>query len=168
MPICYVKPVIDVKVRELCRQPYPNHPNGCPNYNKRCTCPPEAPIFSNRFDMTKPILAVWSPFNLALHRARMLEQHPCWSKRQLDCCLYWQSGVDKRQREQVEYNLNRFPLFENNKELIATYVPEAMGVNVTATMDNVGVHLEWPPNNIVIKVAFVGVPVRMEKFEQGT
>jgi hypothetical protein len=38
-----------------------------------------------------------------------------------------------------------------------SYCPEAMGVNVTATMKNLGVELEWPPKNIVRKVAIIGV-----------
>lgn len=37
-----------------------------------------------------------------------------------------------------------------------TYCPEAMGVNVTATMKNLGVTLEWPPQKVVYKVAIIG------------
>jgi len=157
MPICYVKPVVDESVRQLCRRPYPNHLKGCPNYGKRPTCPPQAPMLSEVFDLTKPVLAVWQPYNLALHREKMREKHPNWSRRQLDCCLYWQGKMNKRLRQEVKYNLTRYRLFENNKNLTETYAPEAMGANVTETMKNADVILEWPPVNIVIKVAFVGV-----------
>lgn len=150
--------MIDKTVRTLCFRPYCNHPKGCPNYGKRPTCPPAAPLLTDFFNMNKPILAVWASFNLALHRQRMKEKHPAWTRRQLDCCLYWQGKVNKRLKRAVEYNLTRFPLFDHAKKLIATYCPEAMGVNVTETMKNVGINLEWPPEKIVIKVAFVGVP----------
>ena len=158
MPICYVKPVIDLSVRQLCYQPYPNHPKGCPNYGKRDTCPPQRPTLSNILDLTKSILAVWVSFNLAAYRVRMLKKHPDWSRRQLDCCLYWQGGVDKQLGKEMRYNLARYPLFDNAKKLISIYVPEATGVNVTETMKNAGVELEWPPENKVIKVAFIGCP----------
>ena len=38
-----------------------------------------------------------------------------------------------------------------------SFCPEAMGVNVTATMKNIGVTLEWPPQEVVRKVAIIGV-----------
>lgn len=157
VPICYVKPVIDLDVRNLCYRPYYNHPKGCPNYGKRATCPPQAPILSDVFDLDKPILAVWVVFNLALHRAKMLEKHPKWTRRQTDCCLYWQGGVNKHLRREVQYNLTRSPLFENATRLISTFTPEAMGVNVTKTMADADIEFEWPPENKIIKVAFVAV-----------
>lgn len=163
MPICYVKPVIDLSVRNLCYRPYPNHPKGCPNYGKRATCPPQALILSDVFDSTKSVMAVWVAFNLMLHREKMQAKHPKWTRRQLDCCLYWQGGVNKRLQREVQYNSTRYSLFNNATQLISTFAPEAMGVNVTATMQNAGVVLEWPPDHTVIKVAFVGVPVKEQR-----
>jgi predicted metal-binding protein len=142
MPVDYIKPVIDKSVRRLCYKPYHNHPKGCPNYGKRETCPPKAVLLPEYFDMNKPILAVWVAFSLEQHREKMKNKHPNWSRRQLDCCLYWQGRVNKRLRRQVEYNLGRSPLFEGSNNLIATYCPEAMGVNVTETMKNAGLILE--------------------------
>ena len=105
-------------------------------------------------------MAVWIAFNLAMHREKMHLKHPNWSRRQLDCCLYWQGGVNKRLRQETEYQLNRYALWgENVNQLVTTYCPEAMGVNVTETMKRADVELEWPPEIIVKKVAFVGVPV---------
>lgn len=158
LPINYIQPVMDESVRQLCQRPYYNHSKGCPNYGKRDTCPPKAVLLTEYFDMAKPIIAVWVAFDLAQHRAKMKERHPNWSRRQLDCCLYWQGGVNKRLRQEVRYNKGRSTLFNRHKELIATYVPEAMGVNVTETMRKVGLILEWPPENIVRKIAFVGCP----------
>ena len=158
MPIDYIKPVIDKRVRELCYKPYTNHPKGCPNYGKRETCPPKAVLLPDYFDISKPIMVVWADFNLGQHREKMMLKHPNWSRRQLDCCLYWQGKVTKRLKQEVKYNLGRSDLFQNLKNLAATYCPEAMGVNVTETMKNVGLILEWPPVKIVRKIAFIGSP----------
>lgn len=166
MPICYIQPVLDENVRQLCCRPYYNHPNGCPNYGKRDICPPRAPILQQVFNIDKPILAIWCSFNLALHRDKMRAKHPTWSQKQLECCLYWQGRVNKQLRKAVEYNLIRYPLFNNATNLISTFVPEAMGVNVTKTMKNAGVILEWPPQKTVIKIAFVGVSIKDQKHSQ--
>ena len=111
----------------------------------------------NFFDISKPILAVWQAFNLESHRKSMAVKHPKWSRRQLDCCLYWQNSVNKNLQRNVNYNLDRPVLFGGEKNLIATLCPEAMGVNVTETMKAGNVILDWPPERIVRKVAFVGV-----------
>ena len=154
--IDYITPVIDEGVRDLCYKPYYNHPKGCPNHGKRDTCPPKAVLLKDYFDMSKPILAVWVAFDLSLHRAKMKAKHPRWTKRQCENSRHWQNSVLARLRREVKFNLGRSPLFEGSNSLVATYVPEAMGVNVTETMKSVGLVLEWPPVKIVHKIAFVG------------
>lgn len=161
MPIDYVKPVIDELVRQLCSRPYPGHKRGCPNYGRRATCPPCAPLLSEFIDLQKPIIAVWVAFNLASHREKMKAKHPGWSRRQLDCCLYWQGSLNKRLRSWTERTLHAQALFGQGK-LVATYCPEAMGVNVTQTMRNAGVVLEWPPETVVYKISLVGFQVQEE------
>lgn len=148
------KLVIDSSVRGLCQKPYPNHPKGCPNFDKRPFCPPRCPFFEDVFDMSKDFWVVWTPFNFAAHILRMRKKHPEWSQRQLECCLYWQGTANKGLREAVsdiEYYL------EGTGNWRTTYCPEAMGMNVTATMKNLGVDLEWPPQEVVRKVAIIGV-----------
>lgn len=155
MTIYYIKPVINQVVRDLCYKPYYNHPKGCPNYGKRAICPPQAPTLDKFFDLDKRIMAVVIHFNIELHREKMKVKHPKWSRRQCECCLYWQGKVKRRLRQEIEYNLMRAALFDDGP-LIATDCPEAMGVDVTATMKNVGIILEWPPEKTVIKIAFIG------------
>ena len=155
MTVHYVKPILQLSVRSLCTQPYYNHPKGCPNFNKRCTCPPTAPLLDDYFDLTKRVLAVCIHFNLAQHVEKMRAKHPKWSQRQCECCLYWQGSVKKKLKQELQYNIARVPLFDNDR-LISTDCPEAMGVNVTETMKTVGVILEWPPKKIVRKIAFIG------------
>lgn len=155
MTIHYVKPVLQNSVRQLCAKPYYNHPKGCPNFNKRCSCPPAAPLLSEFFDLRKRVLAVCIDFNLAQHVETMKARHPNWSRRQCECCLYWQGTVRKKLKQEIQYNMTRSPLFDD-AELISTDCPEAMGCNVTETMKAVGVILEWPPKQIVRKIAFIG------------
>ena len=146
--------VIDYSVRELCFRPYPNHPKGCPNYGKRGFCPPKCPRIEDWFDILEGFWIVWIKFDFATHRRNMRRKHPDWSQRQIDCCLYWQGTANKMLREavqDVEYYL------QGRGNWRTTYCPEAMGVNVTATMKNLGVKLEWPPKTVVYKVAIIGV-----------
>lgn len=146
--------VIDYSVRELCFRPYPNHPKGCPNYGKRPFCPPRCPHIQDYYDISQGFRVVWIDFDFAAHRRNMLRKHPTWSQRQIDCCLYWQGTANKMLREAVqdmEYYL------QGRGNWKTTYCPEAMGVNVTATMKSIGIDLEWPPQKIVRKVAIIGI-----------
>lgn len=83
----------------------------------------------------------------------MKSKHPNWSQRQIDCCLYWQGSLNKKLREEVFQLMRRKIAFGYQ----ASFCPEAMGVNVTTTMKNIGIELEWPPKTIVYKVAIIGV-----------
>ena len=148
-------PVIDNTVRQLCYAPYPNHPKGCPNYNNRDICPPKAFLFEEYFDMKKEFIAVSVLFNLAEHVEKLRIKHPNWNIRQLECCLYWQGKVRKELKENVCHMLKIYGS-KLRPKLAATYCPEAMGVNVTETMARVGINLEWPPKNIVRKIAIIG------------
>jgi len=157
-----VKVVLDPDMRKLCVRPYYNHPKGCPNCGKRPGCPPEAPLLPDVLDLSKPVWAVWASFDLAGHRERMRDKHPKWSKRQLDCCLYWQGALLKELRHEVTNFCTMQMPYKISEKLEALYCPEAMGVNVTATMEGAGVTLEWPPLNTVRKIALVGHPVKGE------
>ena len=149
-----LKLVVDYTVRYLCYKPYPNHPKGCPNFGKRPTCPPKAPFVVDYFDLSKGLWIVWIDFDFAAHVRRMERKHPGWSKRQKECCLYWQGTANRMLKDaiaDVEYYL------QGTGNWKTSFCPEAMGVNVTATMKNIGVTLEWPPQEVVRKVAIIGV-----------
>lgn len=152
-PCLSKKIVIDYGVRNLCFRSYPNHPKGCPNYGKRPLCPPQCPRIEDVLDLSKFVYVVWVTFDFAAHREKMRSKHPNWSQRQIDCCLYWQGGVRKRLREEI---VKCLALFVNKTKYVAYDCPEALGVNVTATMKNLNINLEWPPKTIVYKVALVG------------
>lgn len=131
-------PVIDASVRKLCCQPYPGHRKGCPNYNSRPSCPPSCPLWGDVCNTHLATWLFWTRFNLAEHRERMKAKHPNWSRRQLDCCLYWQNRARKPLSQFVRQQ-RRIPGF------YISLCPEAMGINLTATMKGIGVVLEWPP-----------------------
>ncbi len=143
-----IMPVIDADVRQLCFKPYPNHPKGCPNHNQRESCPPKVLLWMDVCDTYNATWLYWTKFDLAAHRERMRAKHPNWSRRQLDCCLYWQGTARKPLRNYLKSQM--LPGF------FITTCPEAMGVNITETMKNIGIELEWPPEHFTYQVAMGG------------
>jgi predicted metal-binding protein len=146
--------VIDYKVRHLCKMPYNGHSNGCPNYNTRIMCPPARPKIKDVFNITKGFWIIWNEFDINAHVEKMKSKHPSWSQRQLRCCLYWQTTA----RKQLEIEIQKCLLYLQNIRWIVAVarVPEAMGLDVTATMKNINVELEWPPFNIARQIAIIG------------
>ncbi|NIN69704.1 MAG: hypothetical protein GTO63_34475, partial [Anaerolineae bacterium] len=71
-----VIPVLNPEVRDLCTRPYHGHPKGCPNYGKRPSCPPAAPLLGEVLDLDHAVYAVWNRFDFAGHVARMRARHP--------------------------------------------------------------------------------------------
>jgi len=147
-----VDPVIDPSVRAHCLLPYPQHPKGCPNAGKSERCPPKAPLFEEIFDLERPVYALINEFDLGGHMRRMAAKHTGWSDRQLRCVLYWQNTARKQLQEKLERVLSD----RRYGQCIATWCPEGMGVDVTATLAAVGIHLEWPPMQIARQVALIG------------
>jgi predicted metal-binding protein len=98
MPVVQVVPVMNISVRGLCRHPYYNHPKGCPNWGKRASCPPQAPILTDLLDLDKPVYAAYNVFDFAGHCDRMQARHPGWSEHQVKCVLYWQGSARKSLR----------------------------------------------------------------------
>ena len=153
--IIEVNPIIIRPVHSLCLRPYPNHKKGCPNYGKKKGCPPGVPMFDLVYDLSKSIYAIYNGFDFKRHVDRMKEKHPDWTKRQLECCLYWQGTARKQLRELIE----EFEKLSPKGMFSITAVPEAMGINVTKTMRNAGIVLEWPPVNVAYQAVLAGVEV---------
>lgn len=152
-PLVQVIPVLDSRVRSLCINPYEGHKKGCPNFGDAKhshRCPPGAPLFDNHFDLARPVYAVVNEFDLAAHMAKMARNNPTWTDRQLRCVLYWQGTARKQLKEKIVKGLSLCPAGYD-----VTWCPEGMGVNVTATLEAVGIILEWPPKKIVRQVALL-------------
>lgn len=139
--------------RSFCLKPYAGHKKGCPNYGKKKHCPPNVPMFDQVFDISKDIYIIYSIFDLEEHVNKMKEKHPDWSYRRLSNLLYWQGTVRKDLKDKIKEFLKEYePLGYS-----VTLLPEAMGVNVTETLKQVNISLEWPPKKYVYKVAFAGI-----------
>jgi len=142
---------INMKARDWCKLPYPDHPKGCPNYGQRATCPPDAPLIYNFVDIGKPIFLIAVGFNLENHVNSMLLKHPDWSNRQAKCVLYWQGSVNKLLKQHIKQFLWMYP------EYITTLCPEAMGVNVIETARRCGLPIKTKPTKNVFKIALAGI-----------
>lgn len=150
MPFAEVQLKIDYQVRNLCCHSYPNHPNGCPNYGKRKTCPPHMGYVDKTLDLSKPVYIIWSIFDFKAHVAKMMLTHPDWTERQVKCCLYWQPRARKVLEQEIDAFHAQYP------ETTVFRCPEAMGVNVTETMWSIGQMLQWPPSTKTYQVAIAG------------
>jgi predicted metal-binding protein len=148
--VFHVYSVIDFSIQKLCIYPYRGHPHGCPNYNKKIGCPPNAKLFHTVFNTNYSMYAIVNRFDLAAHMDKMKKLHPDWSDYQAACCLYWQAGARKNLSLKIKEFLKLYPDYK------FTACPEAMGVNVTATMKEVGIALEWPPVRYTYQIALAG------------
>jgi hypothetical protein len=164
-PLLQVYPIIDYSVRGLCQEPYRGHKKGCPNFGDpkhAHRCPPGAPFFDRYFDLTFPVFAVINNFDLEGHMAEMAQRtrkdKKTWTEDQLRCVLYWQNGEKGRIR--LRRLINSALFREECRGYEVTECPEGMGVNVTVTMKQVGITLEWPVSQIktVRQVAFLAMP----------
>ncbi len=142
------KLIIDYRARDWCKLPYPLHPNGCPNFNHKSTCPPQICRIEDWTDLHKQMWFVVVPFDIQSHVNRMLSLYPHWSDRQARCVLYWQPKINK----QLESETKLFCAFKSVK---STTCPEAMGVNVIKTAKGLGLPISPRPKEIVYKISLV-------------
>jgi predicted metal-binding protein len=145
-----VTPIIDKSVIALCTKPYPNHKKGCPNFGKKKDCPPTCGKIEDTIDLSKDVYAIYNVFPFKEHVDKLREKHPKWTQRQLECCLYWQTKA----RKQLKLVVKDFLKCHKNMIILAT--PEALGVNLTATMKSVGIELEWPPKTVTYQIVLGG------------
>ena len=162
MPYKKTVPVmLEIPSGNLCRTPYHGHKKGCPNYGNKPGCPPNVKQLNLMLDFAKPFYVIWNWFDLDAHKKRMLEKHPGWSDRQAGCCLYWQQGA----RKLLGLEIQKFRRENKNDNYFVTRIPEAHGLNVTETMKNAGIILEWPPIYNTYQVAIAGIIKDSLKYE---
>ena len=83
----------------------------------------------------------------------MYDKHQNWSLRQAECCLYWQPKARKQLREKIKDFLRQR---KDRNELKIVDCPEGCGVNVTETMKQLNIELEWPPKIYAYQVVLIG------------
>lgn len=116
-------------------------------------CPPAAPYFDQVYDLDKTVYAICNIFDIKGHVEKMRAKHPDWSEYQLRCVLYWQGGA----RKQLKGHILDFLREYRGQGYRIEACPEAMGVNITATMKNAGVILEWPPESVAYQIALAAI-----------
>jgi len=161
MPWSEVTPVLlDHQPGELCCKRYAGHPRGCPNYGNRATCPPHAAVWTPEYIGRYRWVAIWNVFPFGEHVEKMRAKHPDWTERQLANCLYWQGTARKQLTQAIRQLFDNWPReLGPRRPVECDRIPEAHGVNVTATMASLGVPLEWPPKTVTYQVALVRLPV---------
>ena len=135
-----VKPVIDKQISANCLKPYQGYPDGCPNYGRKKGCPPGAPLFSDFFDLAKPVYAIISVIDL---------------KTDTDASASHASDKKNFEEETTAF-------LKEHRGYHVTTCPEAMGVDITSTLANAGFIMEWPPVNFVCQVALAGIRNKKE------
>ena len=167
MPWAEVVPVLlDCPPGSLCSKRYPGHPRGCPNYGKRSTCPPQADVMTPYLIASHDWYAIWNVFPFGEHVEKMRAKHPEWTERQLANCLYWQGTARKQLGAVIKcFKQQHLPRRFGVREVAAvSRIPEAHGVNVTATMKTLGVELEWPPKTVTYQVAIAAMLPRKDGY----
>ena len=150
MIVCVKPALIFKQAHALCVKQYPGHKHGCPNFNHKVGCPPNTP---NLYDLIEqePVIAIINEFDLGVHVQRRRNHHPNLTDRQARCLLYWQGTARVQLRKQISGYL------KEHSDHVVTTCPEALGVDVTITLANAGIILEWPPIQIVRQVALAGL-----------
>ncbi len=146
--------VLDDRARQWCKLPYPNHPYGCPNYDKSEICPPKVGLFNDIWDMEHFFYAVVVHFDMKTYISNMKVKHPEWTMRQLRNPLYWQNSVRKVLNNECKR------MIKHKTGMDYTLIPEAQGMHVFSTMRNVGIIIKQDPVDEIIKVGIVGNRIR--------
>ncbi len=140
--------------RGLCVKKYHNHRRGCLKYGEKEICPPKIPMYDQVFDMSKDIYLIDTPFRIGDHYRKRRELQPTWTEYEIKNSRHWQNGVISQHEAEIEKFYNIY-----GREYIAI-TPEALGVDVTATLKEVGIYLEWPPEEITHRISFAAIPLR--------
>jgi len=144
-----VEAVCDPHIIKHCLDKYENHPKGCPNWGHKEGCPPNVRHFSRVY--AKEVFVVAIRFNFAAYLSLRRQAHPNWTDRALKNPRHWQGHLRHELNDFLFKHLSEHE--EIDGEIILS--PEAMGVDLFATCENVGIHLERNPQNYVYKVALI-------------
>jgi len=153
--------VIDNRVTDWCRYPYPDHPKGCPNWDKHDRCPPKVRGVADVFDLSQQHWFAIIKFDLGAHADRMAGLHKNWSDRQCRCLLYWQRGVKKNLEEYC------WQYIRLHAQMTYTLCPEGMGVNVFRTAHRHGIRMRKNPQKTVHFVALIGTSNENDEQNEG-
>ena len=138
--------------RCMCITPYKNHKNGCPNFGRLPSCPPNNPCMYDWIFDVSDVYAVVTKFNLYEYYEKRRAKRPDLPEGQIRNIRVWQPITKKEN----DYALSEFYTENPEKsDYVATRWLECMGVDVINTMKNVGLGIEMKPKDYVYRVSFV-------------
>lgn len=138
--------------RSMCTNPYPKHPNGCPNYGKLDTCPPKNPAMYDQIFHLDDVYAVVTVFDLYSYYDQRRKRRPDLPEGQIRNKLNWQ-GKDKKLNDLAAAEF--YKMYPDKLDYVVTRLLECMGVNVIDTLGNVGIPIIFPVEEITRRVAFI-------------
>ena len=136
----------------MCIRPYKNHKNGCPNFGKLPTCPPNIPCMYDQIFDTTDVYAIVTKLNLKSYFDKRRERRPDLAEGQIRNIRVWQPTALKEN----DYAISEF-YRENSgkKDYISTRLLECMGVDVINTMKEVGLEIKFPVEDYAFRIAFI-------------
>ncbi len=183
MPYLEIKLVdifFDPKVQTYCVNPNFK----CPIYGHSWACPPEAPYLEEEVSKYQKFFLVYVEFNLSQYIQTVKEKHPKRSEINIRNTFFMNNLLrDKLEQEiknffEEDQILNKKTLVlwdafcrvcSNNTDKGCTYDSgdpcrypdkkrysmEAVGIDVTKTVKNLNIELEWPPKEFVYRFGLV-------------
>ncbi len=134
---------------KMCLNPYYRHPKGCPNFHIKKGCPPEVLNISQQYD-TEHLNMILLKFPFEQYISAKSQIHPQWPLRQLANPRHWQGHLRSTLYRYWDTIKDEYP----SSTLITG--PEAMGINVGSTLENMNIPLKWFEENE--KEEIVSVP----------
>jgi len=125
---------------KMCLKPYYKHPKGCPNFNYKRGCPPKVLNISQQYD-TEKMNIILLKFSFEEYISAKSQIHPDWPLRELANPRHWQGHLRGTLNDYWYAIKDDYP----HSSLITS--PEAMGINVETTLENMGIHMEWFKEN---------------------
>jgi len=125
---------------KMCLNPYYRHPKGCPNFHIKKGCPPEVLNISQQYD-TEHLNMILLRFPFEQYISAKSQIHPQWPLRQLANPRHWQGHLRSTLYRYWDTIKDEYPSFT----LITG--PEAMGINVGSTLENMNIPLGWFEKN---------------------
>lgn len=170
--INYTDIIFDPKVQTYCI----SESFTCPNYEKSWSCPPAAPYLKKELSKFRKFYLVYVQFDVAAHVEKVKAKHPkrspqriknkfysiIYSRRDLDKeIIKFLENYDEEYTEKFilwggtcKYCMNngfkkcsyeeRLPCRYPDK---IQYSMEAVGIDVTTTVNKLNMNIEWPPVN---------------------
>jgi len=125
---------------KMCLNPYYRHPKGCPNFHIKKGCPPEVLNISQQYD-TEHLNMILLRFPFEQYISAKSQIHPQWPLRELANPRHWQGHLRSTLYRYWDTIKDEYPSFT----LITG--PEAMGINVGSTLENMNIPLGWFEKN---------------------